>query len=655
MILSKITPPWRGKPLFFEPPFPYLAWVIWGIIVWCYLLHPSSAILQGYLPDTDDYMYLNQTLDWLKGQSWFDNTQYRLNPPEGIPSHFTRLNQLHLAAIILPLHHGLGLDWQVAATLAAVIVPIVLLIILLKSLAWVAGNFVPLAWRGAACFVGLFAGMLMFQYTPGRVDHTGLVVILTVLSFGCVLRLMQEPERKRWPLLAGSLLALALAVALESLPWILLFSAWVGFWLLKEGRPMARAGLLFGLALYLTSVVALVALRPVTTWFEPELLRYSSVYVLLAGIIATACAAGALVAPLRSLPLRLAIGIAVAVGLSAVFLLQFPQLAMGPYGDIQPRLGQLMLNNINEAFPLNNDVTSIGELLAALALPLLGLIAVQAMWESSRGRQKWQWFFLLLVLLIATFLTVLYQKRFLTYAQLFSVFALTALLYHGLQYVRRVLKGRKQFSAEAGLIALVGVFPGVLLPAMFDNRSFYPSVLLFPVQFTEQNARTCNMDVLADILRLPMYYGDRPRRIMNMLNEGPELLFRTPHMVYAAPYHTNVGGNLTALDFFTAQDAKTSERIARDNKIDLIVMCKSMPGLYLGSKERNVVVDDAAGEIAANPHPTFAEQLKNDKLPDWVKKPNLPLLRNYLVFEVLPAKTAANSITPPAASMIDQP
>lgn len=36
----------------------------------------------------DDLMRLQQVRDWLAGQSWFDTTQYRVQPPEGISIHW---------------------------------------------------------------------------------------------------------------------------------------------------------------------------------------------------------------------------------------------------------------------------------------------------------------------------------------------------------------------------------------------------------------------------------------------------------------------------------------------------------------------------------------------------------------------------------------
>ena len=634
MILSKLTPPWRGKPLFFQPPFPYLGWVVWGFVVFCYLLHPDSAILRGELPDTDDYMYLTQVIDWLKGQGWFDNTQYRLNPPDGTMLHFTRLVQLPLAGIIAALHHGAGLSWITAATIAAAIWPLVLLMVLFASLRWTATAFVSRDWRNLAPFVALFAPVVMFQYMPGRVDHTGLIIIMVTLALGCVLSVMTQPERRRWPLLAGTLLAIGLAVALEILPWLLLLAAWIGFWMLWQGRLLARAGVLFGLSLYLTACALLALLRPPAVWMQPDLLWFSSAYVALCGMIACCLVLAALLNNLPHHWLRLLLGGLVAIGAGTAFLLHLPQLITGPYGDVQPRLADLLLQNIGEAIPLNNSVKSVPDLLIALALPLLGLLACFAFWHDAKGQQRWQWLLLLLLLFTAVMLATFYQKRFLTYAQLFSILPLMAFVQQVLGYVSALLHGGKLLTAKVGLILAVGFLPGILLPAINENRSLYPDLVLFPMLHSV-SGKECRMNILSQILLLPDYYGDHPRRIMAMINEGPELLFRTPHSVYAAPYHTNVKGNLLALDFFSARDPAVSERLAHDHKIDLVVMCTTVPKLYLGESGGGLVkLDDPHWQASAEPR--FVEQLAMGKIPEWLNQPQLFLLQNYLVFEVKP-------------------
>ncbi len=43
---------------------------------------------------TDDAMRLVEVRDFMAGQSWFDLTQYRLDPPNGVVTHWSRLIDL---------------------------------------------------------------------------------------------------------------------------------------------------------------------------------------------------------------------------------------------------------------------------------------------------------------------------------------------------------------------------------------------------------------------------------------------------------------------------------------------------------------------------------------------------------------------------------
>ncbi|HMA50771.1 MAG TPA: hypothetical protein VKP60_13520, partial [Magnetospirillaceae bacterium] len=64
-------------------------------LVLCMAFHTSITGL--VFSDTDDHMRLQQVRDWMAGQSWFDVTQYRMNPPTGMLMHWSRLLDVPLA------------------------------------------------------------------------------------------------------------------------------------------------------------------------------------------------------------------------------------------------------------------------------------------------------------------------------------------------------------------------------------------------------------------------------------------------------------------------------------------------------------------------------------------------------------------------------
>ena len=62
----------------------------------------AAALLLG----PDDFMRMVQVLDWTDGQGWSDTVQRRLNPPAGVPMHWSRFADAPLAALI-----SLGEPW----------------------------------------------------------------------------------------------------------------------------------------------------------------------------------------------------------------------------------------------------------------------------------------------------------------------------------------------------------------------------------------------------------------------------------------------------------------------------------------------------------------------------------------------------------------
>ncbi len=614
----------------FIPPFGELWAIVLLFYIWCYLVHPGSVILRGNLPDPDDYMYLTQVLDWLNGQSWFDNVQHRLNPPAGVPIHFSRLTQLPMAISIWVLHR-LGMSGLAAATLTAVIEPLALFAGLLLSLRWLAKSFMPANWSGVTAYVTLFCTGLTFMFQPGHVDHHGLVVLLVVLVLGFIAQALREPEDIRWSVIAGVLLAFGLTVALEILPWLLIISIWVGLRGVIKGGKTARSSLYFGQALYIASTTFLILTRPFATLLVPDILTYSIVYVILTAGIAISFASVACMTE-ASIKGRLILGIGMAAVLGLFFLHFFPQIISGPYGAMDPALAKIMFSSIGEAEPLSAQSVSWAETLLRVMGGLIALAVAARFLNRATADARWLWALIVVLLVVGLLLTIFYQYRFIGMMEVFSIIPLSALLQRGFAWVGRQLQGRKKVYAEIGLLLLVGPLPMVLLPAVVDGRSFNEGVLLFPVEESDQ--RFCDMHVLEHVLNDPKLYGDKPHIIMNMMGSGPELLFRTHHEILSAPFHMNVEGNIDSTTFFSTTDPTAAEAILRRHHTDLIVMCRLLPKIYLsrGSAPPRA----ATGKIEIPPTATFAERLMLGDIPKWLKRVSMPGLTNYVLFEVMP-------------------
>lgn len=620
----------QGVGALFRPPFEGLWLALLLYYFWCFFVHPESQILRGNLPDPDDYMYLDQLLDWLKGQGWYDNVQHRIDPPLGAPIHFSRLAQVPMAALTL-LFEALGVKPKGAALLMAVIEPPILFGFFFAAVRWLGKEFLPRGWAGVTAFVALFGTGVLFAFSPGHVDHHGLVLTLVVFGLGAALRMMRQPEEPRWAVLAGAFLAAALAIALEVLPWIAMISGWLGLWAAVKGGKAARSGIAYGLGLYLASIALLALARPPLHFFAEDIQSYSIVYVFLTGGIAVSFAAVALGG--KWPVLRIVLGGSTAALCGTMFLRHFPALLGGPWGGVEKEVASLLLDNMYEAQPLFRILGHDWlKLLVYTLYPLLALGMSVYFLKQAKAEERWRLGLAAVLLAAAIGLGLFYQFRFQTYMGAFSILPLSLMLARGWQWAGEHWRGRKRFYAELGLILLAGPLPAIVLPAAVNGVSFNTGVLLFPAAAYKPNV--CDMYALEQVLHMAPFNDGKPRSVANVTGLGPELLFRAPetYSFLAAPYHMDVPGNIDSWHFFTTRDEKEAEKIARARHLDLVVACYAIPHMYMddGPPGKKAAEEKTAKET----RPHFIERLIINQVPPWLKRANLPQLKNYVIYKV---------------------
>lgn len=630
------------KPIF-SPPFKGLAAVVWVYFVICFLINPDSQILKGNFPDPDGYLHLTQAMDLLRGQGWFDPIQHRLNPPDGAFIHFSKLVSILYAVpiyILKPLFGMVG-----AATIVAAIAPLVFYALLLMAMTWTAKAFMDKEWAGLTAFVTLFGTALMFKYAPGQPDHHAITTLLCITAFGCTARMALRPQKLKWPFLTGTLLALALVIGLETLPVITLVVAGAGIWAMAEGGKPARAGMVFGTSLFLASLALLLLTQSSdyilgrgsiadTPGYSSSLtFGFSIIYVILTASIAVCFAGVAAAAQTRWTFLRYTAGIGLAAATSAAFLYFFPGLREGPYGAMDPAVSKFILTHIAETEPLLKKSETFMLFLCLLLWPAMALASsIYFLKQSSKKSLRWIWGLTALLLAAFILLVAFYQSRLLIYAQLFCPIPLAAAFQKSWMATRKKYSDGFLCAARVGLILLVGPLPMVLLPALWENRGFSNGVVFFA---NPPIPTPCDMHTLASMLTLPEYYGDRPRVIMNTLNEGPELIFRTRHEVLSAPYFFR-SGNEDATRFFSTHSPAEARKIALRRGVELVVMCKALAQMYVPPVQSAMMSEDGGFQLSEKA--SFAQQLAHGRVPLWLKPVHFPLLGNMMLFEVKPPK-----------------
>ena len=215
-----------------EAPWPFVGiWLLASVIM---VVASWHAITHLEFPDPDDALRLQQVRDWLAGQSWFDVTQYRLDPPGGVPMHWSRLVDLPIAGLILLLRPVLGSAG--AELVAIVMVPLLTMGVVMALVARLTTRLLDRQHALLAALLVPVSVAAMAQLRPLRVDHHGWQIALAVAGALAAL----DTNRRRSGLIAGCLASVWLQISLEGLPFAVALAALFGVrWLIDLRRAGA--------------------------------------------------------------------------------------------------------------------------------------------------------------------------------------------------------------------------------------------------------------------------------------------------------------------------------------------------------------------------------------------------------------------------------
>ncbi|MBX3595585.1 hypothetical protein [Sphingomonas sp.] len=371
-----------------------VAVVLAVILTACWAVRDWAQLAWLNLPDNDDMMRLAQVRDWIAGQAFNDWTQYRVAPPAGGPMHWSRINDVGIAAIIVALRPLVG---AYGAELAAVIAyPAMLFAAYLFLSARIARRLGGDAAGPVAAIVAALAYPANSLFLPGRIDHHALQIVLTLVA---ALALMRRPDARGGGIF-GVAAALSLGIGLETAPHVAALVLVLGVRWIRDGRAEAGRLAAAGVAMGGVTLLLLAVARP-TLWSD----RWCDSFTPASTSVTLAAAGGwialaLLTARLPDWRARTAAG-AVAGGAVAAFaLLRYPACLAGPYGPMDPFLKTAFLDHIVEAQglfdhrALSMGIPSAGLIFAAvctaiwflwrrplrrdLALPLVALLATGA-------------------------------------------------------------------------------------------------------------------------------------------------------------------------------------------------------------------------------------------------------------------------------------
>ncbi|MBV8848728.1 MAG: hypothetical protein JOZ16_03995, partial [Methylobacteriaceae bacterium] len=212
----------------------------------------------GAFIDTDDAMRMVQVRDLMAGQPWFDMVVHRLNPPEGLLIHWSRVVDVPLVGLIS--FFRLFATPEAAERLARLAFPLALQAGLYAGLAWCGGLLIGPRARVPAIALGFLSGVMFGQFQPGRIDHHAPQIMLLVFVVGASLAAVDQ-SRARLAAIAGMLTALSLAISIENLPFFAVLYAAIALAFVFYGDGMRAmllwlaCGLALGLAVFFAATV----------------------------------------------------------------------------------------------------------------------------------------------------------------------------------------------------------------------------------------------------------------------------------------------------------------------------------------------------------------------------------------------------------------
>ncbi len=529
-----------------------------------------AVFTTGAFFDTDDAMRAVQVRDLMAGQSWFDMSQYRLDPPAGVFMHWSRLVDVPL--VVLVKFFSLVAEPAMAERLARLAFPLLLTIAFFAVTIALCERLLGKNARYFALAAVFLYGPATGQFEPGRIDHHApQIVLLMIVTWGLAEALVER--RFRLAAVAGAALALSMAISVENVPFFAcVIGALVLVWAFDgtATSPVLR-NLAGGLAIA-SSLVFIATVGP-SRWLivEDDALSLSQ-------LVAMISASGAL-ALLAALPLRKTasrVACASVLGLLVGVALQFvfPGLAEKPFAHLDPMLRTLWLDHVEEAQPLLRKWQEHPAFAIGITMPaLIGIVA--SAWFVVRDadvarRRVWLVItFEALGGLAASFVMI----RTMSSVQALAVPGSLAIVLA----IRRHLSQRHvTLAGPAATFALILATSSVgwaaatiRLGQTLHSSSPMPAV---PTNIRPSVSSCATPAAFAQLATLPKGL------VLADPDLGGYILAHTAHSIVTGAYHRNVSGMRAALDIFAGNGRDLDRAIAETNA-NYIVICSAAADL----------------------------------------------------------------------------
>jgi hypothetical protein len=588
-----------------------------------------SNVLLGNFIDTDVYTWLNRVTHLHDTGAWYDRALPRVNPPKGHLQHWSRPFDVTLyagAAVGAPfVGFSQALEhWAVWVSPFLQIITLIILLLSVRTLFKNSDEALPIVG-----FLFLGHSSLLLGFAAGRADHQSLLLLLCVGVMTALAQMLKQSSSRNWAIGAGALCALGIWVSVEFMLVAGIIHLTLGMAWLREGREWARTLTYFSTGMAAAGLLVLLGHSGLAGTTSRATDEVSGLYLLMLIQAALFWSAAFYLGKqnLQSWTARTTFAAACLGGVIAILFVVMADVLTGPLGEVVPLYEQVRLRYLGELQP----VVSLGRLaeydamgLAKRVLPKLGLSLVAAWSLATIARRYWRdpadasnrvW--LGYAVGFAMFVPLAcYQVRWMGYAAVMSVPLAALTLTAAIRGLRITLP-----QASAGAVSLVIILSAAVgfnaptfMPSKADRQS---SVLL--------NAEGSALRDLASHLSDPNGLGSQKLNILAYVDFGPELMYRTPHAVFAMPNHRPQPGFVTSYHAMSAEDPQRARSLIQDLGVDLIlVSTHSIEASFY----------DPSGD-----KDTFQKQLLDGRIPAWLEEDELPegISEGYRIFRPKPS------------------
>lgn len=510
--------------------------------------------------DSDDALRFIHVRELIAGQPWFDPSTKVLGGPDGLLSHWSRLLDAPLAALLAGF--GLLMPDDAARNALVAVWPIAMLGMTFWAIARatdaVHGRLAALA----ALAIATFSLLAFYQFAPGRIDHHNVMIAATL---GAVLMLWAGPVSAaawRWP---GALCGLAVAIGYEALaPVALVALLACGWGLIVREKTAAAAGFAIGLAAALA--LALAATVPPERWLT---IYCDAISLNIVALAACGAAAYAVVARYGTgWPLLGKLGVLAAGGGAgaAVFGVLEPACLAGPMGQVPLELHALWMDQVEEAKSVVAGLFKgrFAESIGPVAVLTISLIAVVgALTTTGRIEDRF-----LLAVTAGFVVLAFWQFKYTAYA--------TLLLAPGLGVMISRLPAIESIRAPIVRIVAFLLFNQLVLFSVVTALAAAANTGSGEARASREAADAASLRTCTAAEALARMSAAPAGLVVTHNDIGAHLAAVTHHRALAGPYHRIPGAIIANHEILFAKDHTASGRLLLQYGADYLMTCGPM-------------------------------------------------------------------------------